>query len=587
MQLINTIAQDCISCNFCVKECPFLRENGTPGQICADFLTRSSGDYSSVFQCSLCGLCKAVCPLELDCPSAFLEIRGTLQDTGQKHRQNPSVLRKHSTICRYEALGSSPLLSLHLLPEKATSVFFPGCTLTGTRSEITLATYEYLKTITPDIGIVLDCCSKPSHDLGLNERFLKSFQRLTTSLQSKNITKIVTACPSCHATFSKYAPEFNTTTVYEMLADHPPQLPVINNTTISIHDTCTSRYNKNIQDAIRTLVRHTGAKIEEMQHRRSHAICCGEGAAASFIAPQFQDEWTALRKNEANGHRVVTYCAGCSSSLSGSIAATHLLDLLFDPKKALLHQEKVAKSPLTYINRLLLKKQLLNNKPPASPGTKRPSATVKAGLFFLTLLIAAAAARFLLFPGPADTALQFFALHLQNCPPFLYIGFFAFASVLFVPALPLVFLGGVLYGQAWGFVFTMAGATLGAGISFLSARYIGSGLFPDLQAHVGWSGIGTAMVKRNGWKLVLLLRLIPLIPFSAVNYGFGFTTIRFTHYIIATIFGILPACGFFALFSGSLSSVRHGTFTTSFYFGLAGIIVITAAPFIYRKVTSR
>ena len=250
------------------------------------------------------------------------------------------------------------MFSLYLFPDGARSVFFPGCALAATRSGVTRATYEYLQTIVPNMGIVLDCCTKPSHDLGLNDHFLISFKKIISDLAKHNISKIVTACPSCHATFSKYAPELETTTVYEMLAQNPPPFTLKHDTTISIHDTCTSRYNKDVQDSVRTLTKCTGAKLEEMNHSRSHAICCGEGASASFIAPHLKKKWTDLRREEANGHKIVTYCAGCSSSLSKSISTTHLLDLLFDSEKALRNQEKVAKTPFTYISRLILKRQL-------------------------------------------------------------------------------------------------------------------------------------------------------------------------------------------------------------------------------------
>ncbi len=358
MQPIKTIAENCISCGLCVKECSFLNENGSPGEISLAFLSSAPEDFNSIFRCNLCGLCQAVCPKKLDCPASFLEIRKFLQEKSDKDNNAHSILPEHSTICRYEAIGSSPMFSLYLFPKGARSIFFPGCTLAATRAGVTRTTFEYLQTMIPNMGIVLDCCTKPSHDLGLNDHFLISLKKLTSRLIKHNINKIVTACPSCHATFSKYAPELETTTVYEMLALNPPEITAKHTATIAVHDTCTSRYNNDIQESVRTLVKSTGAKLEEMKHSRSRAICCGEGAAAAFIDPNVKNRWTNLRKKEANGHRVITYCAGCSSSLSNCISTTHLLDLLFDSKNALRRQEKVAKAPFTYINRLVLKNRL-------------------------------------------------------------------------------------------------------------------------------------------------------------------------------------------------------------------------------------
>ncbi|MBM9606279.1 heterodisulfide reductase-related iron-sulfur binding cluster [Desulfopila inferna] len=358
MQAIQKIAKECVSCELCRKECAFLRENGSPGEISTNFLAGPAAEFTMVFHCNLCGLCQAVCPKKLDCSAAFLLMRETVQSTSGSRHNGDSVLQGHRTICRYEALGTSSLLSLHLLPDSCDTIFFPGCTLTATRSSVTRATYEHLRTITPTMGIVLDCCTKPSHDLGLNERFHTSFTTLINKLQDRGIKKIVTACPSCYITFKNHAPQFDTLTVYQVLAESPPPLHNHCALKISIHDTCTARFSPEIHDSIRILASYAGADIVEMPHSRSRAICCGEGAGAAGIAPEITAGWSSIREQEARGCRVVTYCAGCSTSLAGKVAGSHILDLLFAPEQTLHHKEKTAKPPFTYINRFLLKKQL-------------------------------------------------------------------------------------------------------------------------------------------------------------------------------------------------------------------------------------
>ena len=54
------------------------------------------------------------------------------------------------------------IFSYYALPEGCNTVFFPGCTLSGTRSEKVILTYQRLKKSIPSLGIVLDCCTKPS-----------------------------------------------------------------------------------------------------------------------------------------------------------------------------------------------------------------------------------------------------------------------------------------------------------------------------------------------------------------------------------------------------------------------------------------
>lgn len=387
---IHTIAENCTSCRICVSECRFLQEHGTPGELSRTFLKVTQGDFNEIFQCNLCGLCQSVCPKNLDCTRAFLEIRRALQTCSDKP-SHTSVLAEHTTICRYEAIGTSALFSLYLLPENCTAIFFPGCALAATRAPTVRATYEYLKTLLPNVGIVLDCCSKPSRDLGLQEKFRKSFDRLTAHLEKRNIRKVITACPSCLVTFSKYAQGFDTVSVYELLAQFPPPTDALFPVEMAVHDTCMTRNDSALQDSVRQLAGLGGARLTEMEHSRSRALCCGEGAAAAFVAPQVKKCWTDRRRDEVNGKKVITYCAGCAGSLAGTVDTTHILDLLFANETALSFQKISAKPPLTYLHRLKLKYTLRKNAAPEEIG-ERPQASGKSrqfitfGRVFLLLL---------------------------------------------------------------------------------------------------------------------------------------------------------------------------------------------------------
>ncbi len=358
METLYDIVEACDSCNICARECAFLKKYGSPGKICDIFLLGEDRNDAPVFECNLCGLCQEVCPKNLDCAAAFLDIRRAVQNNLQTSPKKTSKYNQHKRICAYEAQGTTSLFSLYLFPEHCESVFFPGCTLAATRSTSTRSTYAYLKTIEPTVGIVLDCCLKPSHDLGLNDKFEKSFAELSDHLRENNIKKIFTACPSCYITFKTYAPGFETFSIYEVLAENPPFQRVGISEKFTVHDTCSTRFVSEIHDSVRTLISGTGADINEMEHSRSRAICCGEGAAAVFMAPDITGAWKTVRKNETAGTKVITYCAGCSSTLAKELPVTHLLDLLFDQDKALAGKEKIAKAPFTYINRLLLKNRL-------------------------------------------------------------------------------------------------------------------------------------------------------------------------------------------------------------------------------------
>ncbi len=353
MDKVTTVTEGCVHCNVCVKECAFLQKYGTPGKVCRQFT--AAPPSSSVFECNLCGLCGSVCPKDLDVAGAFLEIRHAIQQRGRHTPATAPVDRRHGRICNYERYGSSPLLSLHQFPEGGRTIFFPGCTLAATRSAVVLKTYQYLRTIDPNCGIVLDCCRKPSRDLGLTGSFQQSFARLAEKLKKGGVRTIITACPSCYVTFRQYLPECATRTVYEELAKNPPPLTGKFAEAVAIHDPCATRGLPWIHEAVRALVALTGARPLEMSHNRHTTLCCGEGAAAAFIAPELTGTWKRIRHDEAGGSRIITYCAGCSSTLGTSLRTTHLLDLLFDHDRALTGDEQKTRPPFTYLNRLHLK----------------------------------------------------------------------------------------------------------------------------------------------------------------------------------------------------------------------------------------
>lgn len=76
-----------------------------------------------------------------------------------------------------------------------------------------------------------------------------------------------------------------------------------------------------------------------------------------MLAPELAASWGALRKSEAAGRRIVTYCAGCTQALGTHTPTSHLVDLLFAPARTMAGKTRGARTPFTYLNRLRLKKR--------------------------------------------------------------------------------------------------------------------------------------------------------------------------------------------------------------------------------------
>jgi uncharacterized membrane protein YdjX (TVP38/TMEM64 family)/rhodanese-related sulfurtransferase len=122
--------------------------------------------------------------------------------------------------------------------------------------------------------------------------------------------------------------------------------------------------------------------------------------------------------------------------------------------------------------------------------------------------------------------------------PLLFIGLYAAATVLFLPGSVLTLAGGALFGPLWGTLYNLTGATLGAGLAFLVARYLASDWVQNRLG--GRAGRLLQGVEAEGWRFVAFTRLVPLFPFNLLNYALGLTRIPFLHYLAATLVFMLP-----------------------------------------------
>ena len=124
---------------------------------------------------------------------------------------------------------------------------------------------------------------------------------------------------------------------------------------------------------------------------------------------------------------------------------------------------------------------------------------------------------------------------------FLFIGVYAIATVLLAPGSILTIGAGFVFGLWKGFLAASAGATLGASLAFLVARFIARDKVKAIaKRNEKFRKIDNAIGKQ-GAKLVFLLRLSPVIPFNLSNYFYGLTGVKFWPYVLASWIGMMPA----------------------------------------------
>jgi uncharacterized membrane protein YdjX (TVP38/TMEM64 family) len=170
--------------------------------------------------------------------------------------------------------------------------------------------------------------------------------------------------------------------------------------------------------------------------------------------------------------------------------------------------------------------------------------------------------------------------------PIVYISIYSIAPTLLFPGTPLTIAGGILFGPIAGTIYATIGATIGASFAFLIARYMARELVTKLFKHGKLSTLDKE-VEKQGWKIVAFTRLIPIFPFNFLNYAFGLTSIKFSHYVLASFIFMLPAIVAFVLFSSSLLDLFKGKVSREFLIGIILVIVISVIPILYMRIKGK
>jgi len=122
--------------------------------------------------------------------------------------------------------------------------------------------------------------------------------------------------------------------------------------------------------------------------------------------------------------------------------------------------------------------------------------------------------------------------------PFVFMLIYIIGTIFFLPGSVLTLAGGALFGPVWGTFYNLTGATIGAILSFIAARYLAQ----DWVEKKTGGRLKTLKegVEAEGWKFVAFVRLVPLFPFNLLNYALGLTKIKLLHYSIASYLFMLP-----------------------------------------------
>lgn len=169
--------------------------------------------------------------------------------------------------------------------------------------------------------------------------------------------------------------------------------------------------------------------------------------------------------------------------------------------------------------------------------------------------------------------------------PIVFILIYSIAPSLFLPGLPITIVAGLAFGPFYGTVYTIIGATIGASLAFLVARYFAREHIENLVS--GRLKLIDEGVEKKGWMFVAITRLIPLFPFNLLNYAFGLSKVKFTHYVIASFIFMLPGTAAYVIFSSSILDLMKGRISPELIIGLILIVIFSLLPVIYRRYKGR
>jgi uncharacterized membrane protein YdjX (TVP38/TMEM64 family) len=129
------------------------------------------------------------------------------------------------------------------------------------------------------------------------------------------------------------------------------------------------------------------------------------------------------------------------------------------------------------------------------------------------------------------------------------------AALLFVPGSLLTLGAGFVFGVVNGTLVVSVGSTAGAAAAFLVARTVARDwALRHIAGRPRLAAIGRA-VEQEGFKLVLLTRLSPVLPFTVLNYAFGLTRVRFGQYVFASWIGMLPGTVMYVYLGSAAGSI--------------------------------
>jgi len=162
--------------------------------------------------------------------------------------------------------------------------------------------------------------------------------------------------------------------------------------------------------------------------------------------------------------------------------------------------------------------------------------------------------------------------------PLAFLGAHILVTVLPFPRTAFTLAAGLLFGPVLGIAIAVTASTISALIALLLVRAFGWQI-GRLVSHPRVDSLDVQLSER-GWPAVLSLRLIPVVPFSVLNYAAGASAVHIRPYLLATLAGLLPGTSAVVILgdaiTGDINPVLMLVSVCTGAIGVAGLIYETS-----------
>lgn len=361
-------AKRCIQCQCleCVKVCEYLNSfRSYPRRYIREIYNNLAivmGQRHAnklINSCSLCGLCREVCPEGLH---MGLVCKAAREEMVRAGRMPPSA---HDFPIRDMAFSNGDQCAM-LRHEPGSShseyLFYPGCQLSGSRPDQVLQVYALLRhRLSGGVGIALGCCGAPAEWSGRVDLFRETRDLFAQQHVEMGCPKVILACSTCHALFKTHLPDIQIETLWEVFdrMGIPESTPPPTGSPLAIHDPCTTRHESHIQETVRRLLNRLGVEAVELPLSRDRTECCGYGGLM-FFANRDLARAVIDRRIKETSLDFVAYCAICRDFIASRGKPTvHLLDLILGCGAGKAARRKPPGYSQRHENRVRLKRALL------------------------------------------------------------------------------------------------------------------------------------------------------------------------------------------------------------------------------------